>query len=234
MTISLIHFNPQTGLSASITATGGVSVGGYVNHSWRAIGGCATQGLFTNPWYAEKSKALLQQGLNAEDVIACLKKGDVGYQRRQCMVMDKQGRSAFIHGNENIPYTGSVDYPHVAVAGNMLPNEAVLTSFINTFINEISVNAEAVLQSGAVPEYKDNYEASLPEILINALDACLNSGGDKRGTFSASLRVESATKAPIDIRVDWSDDSLIDDIRKVLSQVRSASFQSFLNELPNG
>ncbi|MEF1280665.1 DUF1028 domain-containing protein [Vibrio fortis] len=47
MTISLIHVNPNTGLSAAISATGGVSVGGYVNHSWRGVGACATQGLFT-------------------------------------------------------------------------------------------------------------------------------------------------------------------------------------------
>ena len=100
MTISLIHVNPETGLSASITATGGVAVGGYVNHSWRGIGACATQGLFTNPWYADNAKRWLSQGLCCHDVVERLKEGDAEFAKRQCMVMDKHGHAAFINGEE--------------------------------------------------------------------------------------------------------------------------------------
>ena len=232
MTISLIHFNPETGTSASITATGGVSVGGYVNHSWRGLGGCATQGLFTNPWYANKAQQLLTEGLASDEIIERLKSEDSGFEQRQCMVMDKQGSASFIHGNENIPVVGSVAFPHIAVAGNMLENENVLHCFADNFIRAVCVNADQVLQDNALPCYLDEYEQSLPETLITALEAALASGGDKRGTYSSSLRVESMSEAPIDIRVDWSDDSLIADMRKVLGHVRSANFQSFLNQLP--
>ena len=68
MTLSLLHYNPNTNTSASITATGGVSVGGYVNHSWRGVGGCATQGLYTNPWYADYARDGLLSGKTASDV----------------------------------------------------------------------------------------------------------------------------------------------------------------------
>lgn len=232
MTISLIHFNPKTGTSASITATGGVSVGGYVNHSWRGVGACATQGLFTNPWYADKARQLLVEGYDSEEVIERLKSEDAGYDQRQCMVMDRHGSAAFIHGDENIPVIGSVTFPHIAVAGNMLESESVLHGFANSFIQAICTNPEQVLQHNAVPSYCEDYEQSLPEVLITALEAALASGGDKRGTYSASLRVESMCQAPIDIRVDWSDDSLIADMRKVLGHVRGEGFQSFLSQLP--
>ena len=232
MTISLIHVNPNTGLSASISATGGVSVGGYVNHSWRGVGACATQGLFTNPWYADKARELFILGQTAQQVVESLKAGDAEYSKRQCMVMDKNGDSAFIHGDDNIPYVGSIAYPTIAVAGNMLESDKVLQAFSDSFIAQTTLNPSSILEDGA-PVYRDNYEAELPEILITALDAALQAGGDKRGTFSASLRVESLTQAPIDIRVDWADGCLISELRNVLSRVREAGFQDFLNNLPN-
>ncbi|USD43305.1 DUF1028 domain-containing protein [Vibrio sp. SCSIO 43135] len=232
MTISLIHVNPETGLSASITATGGVAVGGYVNHSWRGVGACATQGLFTNPWYADNAKKALEQGLNCQQVIEQLKRNDAEFAKRQCMVMDKEGNSAFINGEENISYVGSLSLPHIAVAGNMLESDAVITAFAQAFVAAVTVNSEQVLQ-GEVPAYKPDYELQLPEALIAALESALAAGGDKRGTYSASLRIESLTQAPVDIRVDWSDDNLIADLRKVLSRVQEAGFQDFLRQLPN-
>ena len=232
MTISLIHFNPKTGTSASVTATGGVSVGGYVNHSWRGLGGCATQGLFTNPWYADKARQLLAEGRDCNEVIERLKSEDTGFEQRQCMVMDRSGAAAFIHGNENIPVIGSVAYPHIAVAGNMLESERVLHSLADSFIHAVCSNPEQVLRHNAQPRYYEDYEQTLPEVLISALEAALVTGGDKRGTYSSSLRVESLTDAPVDIRVDWSDDSLVSDMRKVLRHVRSEGFQSFLSQLP--
>ncbi|MFM2587753.1 DUF1028 domain-containing protein [Vibrio sp. TBV020] len=232
MTISLIHVNPKTGLSASITATGGVAVGGYVNHSWRNLGGCATQGLYTNPWYAEQARKCLSQGMSARETIEHLKMGDPEFSKRQCMVMDRLGSSAFIHGEDNIAVVGSIALPTVAVAGNMLESQSVLDAFCNSFLEQTVLNFASV-KTGAEPEYRQDYESQLPETLIAALAAALRAGGDKRGTFSASLRIESLTHAPIDIRVDWADGDLIDALTKVLSHVREASFQEFLSHLPN-
>ncbi|MET2850971.1 DUF1028 domain-containing protein [Vibrio owensii] len=232
MTISLIHVNPEKGLSASITATGGVAVGGYVNHSWRGIGACATQGLFTNPWYADNAKRWLSQGLCCHDVVERLKEGDAEFAKRQCMVMDKHGHAAFINGEENIAHVGSLAFQDLAVAGNMLESDAVIEAFADSFMAQTMLNADQV-RAGDKPQYHENYETRLAEVLITALETALEAGGDKRGTYSASLRIESYTQAPIDIRVDWSDDSLIEDMRNVLSRVQAPSFQEFLNGLPN-
>ncbi|GAL28123.1 Bll2871 protein [Vibrio variabilis] len=233
MTISLLHFNPSTGTSASITATGGPAVGGYVNHSWRSLGGCATQGLFTNPWYADFVQQQLMDGQNAVQIVDKLIALDSDHDKRQCLVIDKQGQSAALNGGDNIPYIGSLAFDSVAVAGNMLENAEVMTEFASAFLASTTNNGTAVLSKGERPIYKPDYETFLPESLITALEAALNAGGDKRGTVSASLRVEYTDKAPIDIRVDWAKDNLIEELKFVLGKVRESSFQAFLDGVPN-
>lgn len=232
MTISLLHFNPLTGTSASITATGGPCVGGYVNHSWRSVGACATQGLFTNPWYADFAKNKLQQGTSARDIINELTALDSGHSQRQCLVMDQNGASAALNGSDNIAYIGHLSYPTIAVAGNMLEGRQVLKQFSRVFIEQTAINSQAVLEHIEAPQYKPDYEATLPDALISALEAALSAGGDKRGTVSASLRIEFAHFAPIDIRIDWAKADLIEELRFVLAKVRERSFQAFLSELP--
>ncbi len=64
-------------------------------------------------------------GQTAQQVVESLKAGDAEYSKRQCMVMDKNGDSAFIHGDDNIPYVGAIAYPTIAVAGNMLESDKV-------------------------------------------------------------------------------------------------------------
>lgn len=166
------------------------------------------------------------------DVVERLKEGDAEFAKRQCMVMDKHGHAAFINGEENIAHVGSLVFQDLAVAGNMLESDAVIEVFADSFMAQTMLNADQV-RAGEKPKYRDDYEARLAEVLITALEAALEAGGDKRGTYSASLRIESYTQAPIDIRVDWSDDSLIEDMRNVLSRVQAPSFQEFLNGLPN-
>lgn len=233
MTISLLHFNTSTGTSASITATGGPAVGGYVNHCWRSLGACATQGLFTNPWYAEFVQHHLQQGQTAQQIIDNIVALDCEHAKRQCLVMDKTGHSAILNGSDNIPIVGHLAFQSIAVAGNMLENTQVLSDFATGFLANTCLNSDDVLANNVAPIYKDNYESTLPEALITALEAALDAGGDKRGTVSASLRVEYQDKAPIDIRVDWAKNNLIDELRFVLEKVRESSFQAFLDGVPN-
>lgn len=233
MTISLVHYNPSSGVSASITATGGPSVGGYVNHSWRNLGACATQGLYTNPWYAEFAKQKLAEGLSASQIIEKIKAEDSNHAQRQCMVIDAKGEVACLDGADNIDYIGHIAGKQVGVAGNMLATPEVLSDFYNSFVKATTSNADKVIENGEEPSFVENYEQILPHNLIDALEAALNSGGDKRGTYSASLRIEYPNKAPIDIRVDWSEDQVIQDLRKVLSKVEGESFQSFLSGVPS-
>ena len=231
MTLSLLHVQPATGTVAALTATGGVAVGGYVHHAWRGIGACATQGLATNPWYPDTLRAALSQSDSAGQALAQAVSADPGASRRQCLVMDRQGRAAVHSGADNLPVIAARCRPTVAAAGNMLADAEVIDALLRHFLEQACVNAEAAWREVESPRYRADYEALLPEMLVAALEAALAVGGDGRGTRSAALRVESFSAAPIDLRVDWAEHPAVE-LRALLERVREPTFADFLASLP--
>lgn len=232
MTLSLLHVNPATGTTATITATASVAVGGYVNRNWRGVGACATQGLATNPWYPETVRRHLEAGHDARQALAATVSRDPRACDRQCLVMDAQGRAAVHNGQANHPVVAQALYPGVAAAGNMLAHAGVVEAFARRFLENACENGAAVLDHAAMPTYYPDHEARLVEMLIDALEAALLAGGDYRGARSAALRIESWHRAPIDLRVDWSEGSLVADLRALAARVASDDFQRFLDILP--
>ncbi|MDT0499955.1 MULTISPECIES: DUF1028 domain-containing protein [unclassified Halomonas] len=231
MTLSLVHVQPTTGTVAALTATGGVAVGGYVHHAWRGIGACATQGLVTNPWYPDTLRAALSDSGSAGQALAQVVSADPGASRRQCLVMDRQGRAVVHSGTDNLPVVASACRPTVAAAGNMLAGTEVIDALLWGFLEQACVNAEAAWREVEPPRYRDDYEALLPEMLVAALKAALAAGGDGRGTRSVALRVESFSAAPIDLRVDWSETPAAE-LRTLIERVREPTFAGFLASLP--
>ncbi|MGM0700810.1 MAG: DUF1028 domain-containing protein [Pseudomonadota bacterium] len=231
MTLSLIHVQPATGTVAALTATGGVAVGGYVHHAWRGLGACATQGLATNPWYPEDVRHALTQGRTARQALDQVTRRDAGAARRQCLVMDADGRAAVHSGSENLAVVAAELRPTTAAAGNMLADEWVVERLLRTFLTQTCTNSDAVWGQAAMPRYRDGYEARLAESLTEALEAALQAGGDCRGTRSAALRIESFDAAPIDLRVDWDDDPA-SALRMLVQRIREPAFAAFLASLP--
>lgn len=233
MTLSLLHVDSRTGTVAALTATGGVAVGGYVHHAWRGIGACATQGLVTNPWYPSELRSLLEQGSEATAALHEVISRDAGAPRRQCLVMDSHGRAAVHSGADNLPCVASRLATGVAVAGNMLAREQVVNALFESFVRDNCENPSAVLAGTAEPIWQAGHESHLLESLVNCLAKALEAGGDVRGTRSAALRIESFSAAPLDLRVDWSDGDLVDQLRSLVQQVRAPGFADFLASLPN-
>ncbi|CAG9298166.1 DUF1028 domain-containing protein [Celerinatantimonas diazotrophica] len=233
MTLSLLHFNPATGVAAAITATGGPSVGGYVHHCWKNLGALATQGYYTNPWYADFAKEQLKQGVSSKKIIEQLTKLDREHRYRQCLVIDKQGQSAVLNGAENMPQIHALTLSHVAAAGNLLASGEVIEAMTQSFVGAICANPSEVLSHQQPPEYHPHYESELAHQLISALNQALIQGGDTRGVKSAALRIESPNRAPIDIRVDWASNNVIDHLQDILHHVEADDFQDFLSHLPN-
>lgn len=231
MTLSLIHVQPATGTVAALTATGGVAVGGYVHHVWRGLGACATQGLATNPWYPEGIRRALQQGHPADEALAQVVHHDTGASRRQCLVMNARGQAAVHSGHDNLPVVATELRPTIAVTGNMLADAQVAETLLRRFLMQACTNPDDVWSQGAPPRYREDYETRLPEILIEALEAALQDGGDRRGARSAALRIESFSTAPIDLRVDW-DESPGEALRALVCRVRTPEFADFLASLP--
>ncbi|RQW68956.1 DUF1028 domain-containing protein [Halomonas sp. YLB-10] len=231
MTLSLLHVHPATGTVAALTATGGVAVGGYVHHVWRGVGACVTQGRVTHPWYPDGVRRALDRGEDARGALARQVDADKGASLRQCLVMDAQGRSALHSGADNLATVASCCYPGVATAGNLLASAKVVEALAHAFVDTCCTNADAVRQ-GATPEYRDDYEATLLEGLIDALEVALAEGGDVRGTRSAALRIESFTQAPLDLRVDWCEGNIAGELRALARRVRAPAFADFLASLP--
>ncbi|MBW5801210.1 DUF1028 domain-containing protein [Halomonas elongata] len=233
MTLSLLHVHPETGTSASLAATGSVAVGGYVNHCWRGLGACATQGLTTNPWYPEGVRRALEQGLSAQDALNDVVAGDAGASRRQCLVVDADGRSALHTGIDNQPVVASARCPGVAAAGNMLADAAVPEAMVTAFLAATCEDPDAVLKQGKAPRFRETHDVELLAALIEALEAGLVAGGDHRGCRSVALRIESFTMAPIDLRVDWVEADPVTELRALAHRVASEDFQAFLRSLPH-
>ncbi|MGC3874170.1 DUF1028 domain-containing protein [Halomonas sp. GXIMD04776] len=232
MTLSLVHVNPMSGTVATLAATAGVAVGGYVPHGWRGLGACATQGLSTNPWYPDGLRRALEAGFEAEAALHAVVDADSGASRRQCLVMDALGRAAVHSGQDNLPRVAASLKPTVAVAGNLLAGAPVIETLLKTFLTTTCHNADAVIAEEAFPCYRHDYEVRLLEALIAALEAALAAGGDVRGTHSAALRIESFQSAPLDLRVDWAEHDLIAQLRGLAARVRAPAFADFLASLP--
>ncbi|WP_136068659.1 DUF1028 domain-containing protein [Modicisalibacter radicis] len=231
MTLSLIHVQPATGMAAALTATGGVAVGGYVHHAWRGLGACATQGLATNPWYPDDIRDALARGRTARQALDQVTSRDDGATRRQCLVMDAGGQAAMHSGEANLPEVDAELRPTVAAAGNMLASGQVVATLLQRFLSLTCDNPDAAWARTAAPRYRDGYESRLLETLIDALDAALKAGGDRRGVRSAALRIESFDAAPIDLRVDW-DERPVEALRSLAERVRAPDFAEFLASLP--
>ncbi|CEP34344.1 MULTISPECIES: DUF1028 domain-containing protein [unclassified Halomonas] len=231
MTLSLVHCNPATGTVAAITATGGVAVGGYVHHCWRGTGACVTQGRFTNPWYPARAYKALAAGASAQQALGVTVSEDNDSALRQCLVMDAQGRSSVHSGAENVLEVAETCFPSVAAVGNMLQSAEVVQVLAEQFLTLSAENSEAAIQRLETPRYPIPHDQHLLEHLIGALDAALIAGGDRRGARSAALRIESFHQAPIDLRVDWSE-NVVGALRSLADQFMANDFQAFWRQLP--
>lgn len=212
MTYSILASDPKTGAIGVATATGSVAVGGFVPHVRFGVGAVATQGAFTNWLHGENGLKLLKKGHNAEAVRDMLVKNDKGSAYRQFIICDRWGHTAGHTGaanlDEKLHYCGE----QFAVAGNMLDSQAIV----------------AVMRAA----FEAKAGAPLHERLLHAMSEGERHGGDFRGTHSAAIKVQYADIPPVDLRVDWSEKSCIDELRVLYEKTQSHAYQRFLQGVP--
>ena len=98
-------------------------------------------------------------------------------------------------------WCGSIFAPGVSVAGNMLANESVVATTLETF-----------LAHSALP---------FPERLQTAMEAGEAAGGDRRGKQSAAMKLITTEDFPdLDIRVDDHPEPLLE-LRRLLTLWRT-------------
>ncbi len=212
MTYSIIAHDPESGAIGVAAATGSVAVGGFVTHARIGAGAIATQGAFTNWLYGERGLYLLQEGYNAGAVRDELVRRDGGADHRQLVICDRWGETAGHTGSANLGQLAHHCEDHLALAGNMLADAAVLDAMKEAFLTA----SDQVLH----------------ERLLAALAAGERAGGDFRGTHSAALKVYYPDQPPVDLRVDWAERDCLEALALVYRKTGSEAFQSFLAGVP--
>jgi uncharacterized Ntn-hydrolase superfamily protein len=146
------------------------------------VGAIATQA-YGNPYLGIDGLALLAQGHTAAAALAEVLAGDPGRDKRQLLIIDRQGGTAVHTGAQTTPWCGHIEGTDYVVAGNMLAGPAVIEAMASAF--EASAGEE------------------LAERLLSALEAGDLAGGDKRGKQAAHLEVvDREVWKYVDLRVD--------------------------------
>ncbi|KKB08970.1 DUF1028 domain-containing protein [Devosia chinhatensis] len=209
MTFSIVARDPDTGAFGVATATAGPMVGALVPHGLAGTGAVATQAM-TNPYIALDALAALEEA-EASLALAAALEGDEDRQRRQAIVVDRQGRTSGWTGEQCEGAAGHVLNDNVAVAGNMLTDDAVL---------------DAVMTGFGAPA------GHFGRALYNGLASGARAGGDKRGLGSAALKVFGTEAYPaLDLRIDWSADP-IGDLEALLALAMDGNYADFFAQVP--
>lgn len=212
MTFSIVARDEATGAFGVATATGGPAVGSLVPYGRAGAGAVATQGYTTNPFYGFNGLGLLDKGREAQAVMDVMTGADAGRDRRQCVLVDRAGRTAAWTGDEVSAWCGSILGQGVAVAGNLLAGPDVLEAMVDA--------------------YKGAAAKPLEDRLLAALAAGENAGGDRRGTLSAALKVYTTEPYPaVDLREDWSEFPILS-LGEVLRATRGVEYGDFFSRLP--
>ena len=187
MTFSIVARDPVTGDLGIAVASKFLAVGAVVPHASAGVGAIATQAL-ANVRYGREGLALLAEGLGANDALARLIAADEGRDHRQAGIVDAGGGSASHTGSGCIPWAGGRTAAGVAAQGNLLTGAEVVDALFETYL------------AGGAP---------FPELLLAAMQAGDDQGGDRRGRESAALLVVrenggygGGTDRWIDLRVD--------------------------------
>lgn len=187
MTFSIVARDPETGDLGIAVASKFLAVGAVVPHARAGIGAVATQAL-ANVRYGAEGLSLLEQGGSAEAAVRQLITGDDGRDHRQLGIVDANGGASTYSGSACLPWAGGRAAQNVAAQGNILSGADVVDALFETFT------------AGGAP---------FPELLLQALKAADEAGGDRRGRQSAALLVVragsgygGATDRWIDLRVD--------------------------------
>ncbi len=158
------------------------AVGSLSIHVSPLMGCLSTQALM-NPLYGTQGLELINQGIDAENIVQKLLSKDIGREQRQIHVLTANGESYAFTGAECVDWCGHISVPNISVAGNMLAGADVLERTLEVF--------------------QESEGQPLAKRLILAMSAGESFGGDKRGKQSAAVLIQRDQPYPdLSLRVD--------------------------------
>src|SRR4051812_39619225 len=167
VTFSIVARDPETGDLGIAVASKFLAVGAVVPHARAGVGAVATQSA-ANVTYGPDGLGMMAGGTAADEAVRRLTDADEGRDHRQLGIVDAQGRAATYTGAGCIDWAGGRTADNVAAQGNILTGSDVVDALMDTF------------RGGG---------AGFPELLLRALKAADERGGDRRGRESAALLV---------------------------------------------
>jgi uncharacterized Ntn-hydrolase superfamily protein len=180
-----------------------LAVGAVCSHTQAEVGAISTQA-FGNPYLGIDGLNLLREGLGAQETLEYLLKLDPGRQKRQLIIINKDGQTAAFTGSLTTAWCGHLRGDNYAVAGNMLSGEAVIQAMAAAF--------------------EQSFEEALAERLLQALEAGQAAGGDRRGRQAAHLQVvHTEAWKYVDLRVDEHRDPVVE-LRRIFEVAKRELF----------
>ncbi len=205
-TFSIIAYDPNAQEWGAAVQSKAFAVGSMVPWVQAGVGAVATQS-HVNLSFGPRGLALLRRGQDPRAVIQTLISRDKQGAQRQLAVIDAQGRAANYTGDECPAWAGGIAEQNVAVQGNLLAGERVVTAMLAAFHKaqgKLGARLIAALEAGqrAGSDKRGDVSSRTPRIRNDLRD-------DTSGQRSAALRVtreksdeNGITDSYIDLRVD--------------------------------
>lgn len=182
MTFSIAGFCRETGQFGTAISSSSICVASRCAFVAPGKGVVLTQNV-TNPVLGQLGMQLLEEGLDAQGVLARLTEHEEHPEWRQLQVLDGQGQSAVHSGAETLGTHATQQGRDCVAGGNMLADEGVIRAMVEAF---------------------EASQGELAERLLAGMDAGLAAGGEMGPVFSAGLKVTDKASWPVvDLRVDW-------------------------------
>jgi uncharacterized Ntn-hydrolase superfamily protein len=180
-----------------------LAVGAICSHTQAGVGAISTQA-YGNPYLGIDGLQLLSRGLSVQDALDQLLNQDPGRDKRQLIIINRQGETAAFTGAQTTAWCGHLRGQNYAVAGNILTGQKV-------------IQAMALVFEEAAKE-------ELAERLLQALEAGQSAGGDRRGRQAAHLQVvHTEAWKYVDLRVDEHPDPIVE-LRRIFEVAKQELF----------
>lgn len=195
MTFSITGRCARTGMVGIAITTSSIAVGARCPWVRAGVGAVATQNV-TDPALGPKALDLMASGLPAPAALDRLMEDAPYPEYRQVALIDAAGRTAHWTGAKTLGTNAVTAGTDCVAAGNLLGNSNVPRAMVNTFVAESRLH--------------------LAERLLRCLEEGIVAGGEVGPVRSAALLVADDQPWPVvNLRVDWSDESPVQELRRL-------------------
>ena len=182
MTFSLVGRCRRTGMLGAAVTTSSIGVGSRCPYARAGIGAVLTQHR-TDPTLGPRGLDLLEAGRSAQETVDALVDGNPTAGWRQLAVIDREGGTAFFHGDRIISIHNAAQGASSCAIGNIVRNDGVPRAMVDAF-------------EAAAGEH-------LTERLVRGLEAGEAAGGELKQVKSAAVLVVHEHSFPlVDLRVE--------------------------------